>query len=407
MSSLATSLLLLVILVVVLVMIFNLRSSGPRLREDWWRIGRLPRRSPPGPAGQAVGAAGVSRRSPTGAPATNPDAATARGEPHLAADVPAGPSLAGEVQPKAPPARLAPSTSRVAAPAVRVPEAEPAAGATGEGVPEAHGDRASPEAFSSLLSAVCDCIVTLSLPTPWPGERLLPIAQRFRRAGGKPVAIEGRASGAAAQDWRALAAGVQYEALRVGILMANRHGPLNAMEYSEFVAGVQSLAETLSALADTPDMAEVLARARDLDASCAQLDAQVSVNVEGPDALGPAQLAGLGGALSIVERGSNRYARIGTQGEQLFSVALADVPDRLTFLLDVPRSPPASDGWAQMIAAARECAAQLGGRLVDDAGRPLAEASLEQIGRQLLQRYESLEALGLPAGSVLALKVFN
>jgi hypothetical protein len=49
----------------------------------------------------------------------------------------------------------------------------------------------------------------------------------------------------------------------------------------------------------------------------------------------------------------------------------------------------------------------VGGRLVDDGGRPLAESALAQIGRQLVQRYESLEAIGLPAGSALALRVFN
>jgi hypothetical protein len=154
-------------------------------------------------------------------------------------------------------------------------------------------------------------------------------------------------------------------------------------------------------------MAAVLARARDLDATCAQLDAQVGVNVEAPEALGPAQLAALAATMSVVERGSNRYARMGVQGDVVFSVALADVPNRLTFLLDVPRSAPASDAWRKMLEAANACAQRVGGRLVDDGGRPLLEPALAQIGRQLVQRYESLEAIGLPAGSALALRVFN
>ena len=208
-------------------------------------------------------------------------------------------------------------------------------------------------------------------------------------------------------EWGALEPARRYQALRVGILMANRHGALNAMEFSEFVAGVQAIAEPLAVLADTPDMAAVLARARDLDATCAQLDAQVGVNVEAPEALGPAQLAALAATMSVVERGSNRYARMGVQGDVVFSVALADVPNRLTFLLDVPRSAPASDAWRKMLEAANACAQRVGGRLVDDGGRPLLEPALAQIGRQLVQRYESLEAIGLPAGSALALRVFN
>ncbi len=82
-------------------------------------------------------------------------------------------------------------------------------------------------------------------------------------------------------------------------------------------------------------------------------------------------------------------------------------PNRLTFLLDVPRSAPASDAWRKMLEAANACAQRVGGRLVDDGGRPLLEPALAQIGRQLVQRYESLEAIGLPAGSALALRVFN
>lgn len=257
------------------------------------------------------------------------------------------------------------------------------------------------------LSEICDCIVEIPLASACAGERLASIAQRFRRAGSKPVTIEGLPVDVQPGGWEALSSARQYAALRAGILMANRHGPLNAMEFSEFVAGVQAIADSLAALADTPDMAAVLARARDLDATCAQLDAQVGVNVEAPEPLGPAQLAALAGALSVIERGSNRYARIGAQGDVVFSVALADVPDRLTFLLDVPRTMPDADAWGQMLEAANACARRVGGRLVDDGGRPLAESALAQIGRQLAQRYESLEAIGLPAGSALALRVFN
>jgi FtsZ-interacting cell division protein ZipA len=91
--------------------------------------------------------------------------------------------------------------------------------------------------------------------------------------------------------------------------------------------------------------------------------------------------------MSVDERGSNRYARMGVQGDVVFSVALADVPNRLTFLLDVPRSAPASDAWRKMLEAANACAQRVGGRLVDDGGRPLLEPALAQIGRQLVQRY--------------------
>lgn len=258
------------------------------------------------------------------------------------------------------------------------------------------------------ISEACDCIVELAPASACPGERLAMLAQRFRRAGSKPVALEARRAGAGSPDTpEAPAAGRSYDAIRIGILLANRHGPLNAMEFSEFVNGVQTLAEALSARPALPAMGSVLARARDLDSTCAQLDAQIGVNVEAPEAIEPAQLAALASPLSLVERGSHRYVRPGAHGEPLFSVGFADSPSRLTFLLDVPRVAASLGPFARMLEAADGCAQRLGAKLVDDGGRPLTQAALAQIARQLEQRYESLEAIGLPAGSTLALKVFN
>jgi len=430
MSSLGISLLLLVALAVAVALLYNLRQSRPRLR--WPSSLRLPAglRRPAG-AGVPDAAARRATQGAAGIGAGPAQSGSPRGEPRLATDAAedeafdaADDALASPFDVRADAAhdRASQGIAAARSPAKPAAAGEPAAretpgvaaGATrhDESVARvADIDEARTPApvgaAPRLLSEACDCIVEMSLPATLAGERLIALAQRFRRAGSKPVAIEGLPADAPDDAWGALAPTREYAALRVGILMANRHGPLNAMEYSEFVAGVQAIAESLSTLADTPDMAGVLARARDLDATCAQLDAQIGINVETPETLGPAQLAALAGTLGIAERGSNRYARLGAQGEVVFSVALADVPNRLTFLLDVPRSSPASDAWNRMREAASTCAQRVGGRLVDDGGRPLADASLAQIGRQLVQRYESLEAIGLPAGSPLALRVFN
>lgn len=466
MSSLGLSLLLLVALAVAVALVYNLRQARPRLR--WPGELRWPglRRGKPDKAGTAEARPTTRRMEPQPVRAAGGafgGAADQRGEPRLGAEVPDGQagvatsdahdwsagaerddapaspdsqagreatglpigapatsgSPAGGAHGIAPAVRAGSAARTVAQAAPEAPEAPVAAAAAGgagvAGVAGVDEDAAVPvvprapaaRVPAPPLSEICDCIVEMPLASACAGERLCAIAQRFRRAGGKPVTIEGLPVDAQPGDWEALSTARQYAALRAGILMANRHGPLNAMEFSEFVAGVQAIADSLAALADTPDMAAVLARARDLDATCAQLDAQVGVNVEAPEPLGPAQLAALAGALSVIERGSNRYARVGAQGDVVFSVALADVPNRLTFLLDVPRTMPDADAWGQMLEAANACARRVGGRLVDDGGRPLAESALAQIGRQLAQRYESLEAIGLPAGSALALRVFN
>jgi hypothetical protein len=284
------------------------------------------------------------------------------------------------------------------------------------------------QAPAARLDPRTDCIVEFVLDTPVAGERMLAIAQGVRRAGGKPVGVEGLAAtilpagapadGADVADpdpddpapgstWAPLSVGQRFERVRIGVLLANRHGPLNAMEYSEFVAGVQALADQLGLLGYTPDMNAVLQRARALDERFAALDAQVGINVQVDSPLGLPDLAGVAQACGCVERGNNRYALLAAGGEVLFSMSLSDLPDRLSLLLDVPRAPAAEQPWERMVESARRCAEALGGRLVDDQGRPLSDAALARIGGQLAERQRSLAEAGVEPGTPLALRVFN
>src|SRR5690606_10758538 len=121
------------------------------------------------------------------------------------------------------------------------------------------------------------------------------------------------------------------------------------------------------------DMAEVIARARDLDATCAQLDAQIGLNVDSPEPLGPPQLDALATRVGLVDRGGHRHARLGPNGELVFTMSLDDSPQRLGFLLDVPRTARSLDAWSAMVDCAREVAATLSGRVVDDNGRPISD----------------------------------
>lgn len=328
------------------------------------------------------------------------------------------------------PRRAAPAAQDAAAgraePSLSMDDA-PQPGGEGEPAFKAapHG---TPRDGVAVLDVYTDCIVELALPAPVGAERLAALANGLRRVGSKPVALEGLSVPAAdgrdafqaglgdvpgepslapEQQWRTPIAGGQYAAIRVGVLLANRHGPLNAMEFSEFVAGVHAMADHLSVLADTPDMTAILARARALDELCASLDAVVGIGVDAGEALGVEDLARLAAECGCVERGNNRHARLGANGEVLFSLALADAPNRLSLLLDVPRAPGDQSPWAEMLACAQLCTERLGGRLVDDAGRPLAAEHLTKIEQQIGQRLQALEDAGFVAGSPLAQRLFN
>ncbi|MBU6271022.1 MAG: hypothetical protein KGQ67_06945 [Betaproteobacteria bacterium] len=290
---------------------------------------------------------------------------------------------------------------------------DPAQAAPGE--PPRIEDAVGAAPVASLITGVClspltDCLVEFDLPEPVSAERLLSGPAALRRVGGKPVALEGCAASADEQPdavWEPLAPGQRLSRLRVGVLLANRNGALNAMEFSEFVAAVQALADRLGLLADIPDMTAVLQRARALDETCAALDAMVGVNVLAPQALGLADLARLAQEAGCVERGNNRHVCLGPAGEVLFSVSLGDAPDRISLLIDVPRAPLAAEPWARLLDCARHCALRLDGRLVDDQGRALTQAVLLRIGEQLAARQQALVDAGLSPGSPLALRVFN
>lgn len=284
---------------------------------------------------------------------------------------------------------------------------------------------------SPVLDPYTDCIVELELPSLVAGERLATLGNRLRRVGSKPVAFEaaveaqrepdiggttlrarlhGDDSGArdpAPPDWRAPQAGRHYRRIRVGALLANRGGPMNPMEFSEFIGGVQSIAEQLHVLADTPDMNAVLARARALDDLCASLDAQMGLGIETAEPVASSDLLVVAREAGCVERGDGRHARLGINGEAIFTLAVGDTPNRLSLVLDVPRVPPVPAPWPEMLACARLFAERLRGQIVDDFGRPLSDRHLEAIGQQVEQRQQALEDAGFTAGSALALRLFN
>jgi hypothetical protein len=254
------------------------------------------------------------------------------------------------------------------------------------------------------LNPVADCIVDLPLRDPLSGERILSLTGSIRRVGSKPIIFEGQND---LGEWEPIVAGEKFTSLRAGVLMANRHGALNAMEFSDFASYLQKLADHLEIHANVPDMQSALQQARRLDAQCADLDAQIGLNIIAAEALSTSDLSTLAGEFGLTERGNNRFSSMGEHQEALFSVTLGDAPNRLSLLLDVPRAPSAANPWARMLDCAQRCVARFGGRLVDDADKPLNKEALERIGSQLAQRYQSLSEANMVAGSPVALRLFN
>jgi FtsZ-interacting cell division protein ZipA len=262
-----------------------------------------------------------------------------------------------------------------------------------------------------------DCIVPIRLAAQMAGERVIPLAQRLRRAGSKPVYIEGKPEGG--DGWELLQNGVRYEELRAAAQLANRNGPLNELEFSEFVTGVQQFADALDAAPEFPDMMETVSMARELDSFAAQCDAQLSINVMSdgvPWSANYVQAVAAQDGL-LLSRDGTRFVKLVKQSP-VFMLQFGDtnfLRDDLTYkggqmitlILDVPVADEDILPFRLMCDYARSLAERIGGRVVDDQRRPLPDSVLQSIDKQLMTLYAKLEQAGIPAGSPATRRLFS
>jgi len=275
---------------------------------------------------------------------------------------------------------------------------------------------------AAVIDPLIDCIVPMHLERKASGDRILPLTGRLRRAGTKQVHIEGLR--VEANAWEPVTAGHQYEDLQVAVQLANRSGPLNALEFSEFVNAVEALAEALDASADLPDMTETVANARELDGFAAGADVQLGVNVisdGAPWSAAYVQTVATQDGL-VLSRDGTRFIRYepGADGVQkpLFTLQFGDTNflrddltlnagRQITLLLDVPQGAQTIKPFKTVCEYGYSLAQRMGAQLVDDNMRPLTEASFVAIFNQLEKLYEKLEARGMPAGSPVAQRLFS
>jgi FtsZ-interacting cell division protein ZipA len=263
-----------------------------------------------------------------------------------------------------------------------------------------------------------DCIVPIRLGAPVAGERVIPFAQRLRRAGSKPVHIEGKPEGG--DGWELLQSGVRYEELRAAAQLANRNGPLNELEFSEFVTGVQQFADALDAAPEFPDMMETVAMARELDGFAAQCDAQLSINVMSDGAPWSANYVQAVAAQDglLLSRDGTRFVKLDAKQSPVFMLQFGDTNflrddltykggELITLILDVPVADEDILPFRLMCDYAKSLAERIGGRVVDDQRRPLPESVLQSIDKQLMTLYAKLEQAGIPAGSPATRRLFS
>ena len=270
------------------------------------------------------------------------------------------------------------------------------------------------------LDALIDAIAPLALDGPITGELALQHLPSSRRAGTKPFYVEGLDTETG--EWDPIAAGRRYSELQAGVQLANRSGPLNAIEYSEFVQKLQAFADAVGATADVPDMLDVVARARELDTLSAPLDAQLSVTlrtngvawsvgfvqqVAGRLGLVPGVLPGRL-VLPSTEEGAPPMLVLAVDPQ----AALADDPQaavvrECTLTLDVPQTPASQEPFPAWHLTGRQLADDLDATATDDQGQAITLHAYDAIGKELDELYRRLEQLDLAAGTPAARRLFS
>ena len=287
-------------------------------------------------------------------------------------------------------------------------------------LPEPALEARVPKRPSAKLDALIDAIAPLTVEAPVAGELALLHLPTTRRAGSKPFLIEGL--NAETGEWEPAAPGQRYSEFQAGVQLANRTGALNEIEYSEFVQKVQAFAEAIGAMADFPDMLDVAARARELDAFAGDHDAQLAVHLQARAAawsVGYIQqhasrhgfVAGVvPGRLVLpsAEEGAPPVLTLTFDSQAAF----ADDPNKaavrdVMLSFDVPQTDPKAEPFAAWQASAQALSLGMDAAIVDDHGRPLSPEGFTAIGRELEQLYDKLSARDLAAGSAVTRRLFS
>ena len=273
---------------------------------------------------------------------------------------------------------------------------------------------------AARLDPLIDAIAMLTLDAPVTGDLALVHLPPSRRAGAKPFLIEGL--NAQTNEWELPAAGQRYSEFQAGVQMANRSGALNEIEYSEFVQKLQGFADGVGAMAELPDMLDVVARARELDSFASDHDAQLSLTLSANGAAWSLgflqQCAGRRGFVPGVLPGRLVMpgAHDGSPAVLVLAfdsqVALQDDPSAASvravqLSLDVPQTAESAEPFPAWHEAARLLAADMDASMIDDSGRPITLHAFAAIGQDLAKLYVALASRDLAAGSAAARRLFS
>ena len=278
----------------------------------------------------------------------------------------------------------------------------------------------SQQSKAPLQDALIDVLTLIEVDAPVSGDAALAAMPPTRRVGTKLFSIEGLHADSG--EWEQVRAGQRYSAFQAGLQLANRTGPMNEIEFSEYIVKTQAFADAVDGTPEFPEMLQEVARGRELDQFATQHDAQLSFTLRARD---------LPWSPGFVQQNAARLGFVAgvIPGRMVVSApevglppildlsydpqaALADDPTqaavrKVVLTLDVPQVDRHQDPFPRMCQVARELERAMDGAITDDDGRPLSDAALQAIARDLQSLYDTLDSRDLSAGSPQARRLFS
>jgi ZipA-like protein with FtsZ-binding domain len=275
----------------------------------------------------------------------------------------------------------------------------------------------APEEPKQTLSEFVDFIVPIETPEEVPGASMLDAAGAALEQCPRSVHLEGFDE--ARSSWELIDPDRSYSKMRAGLQLVDRRGAADEEELALFGAAIEGAAASLGVLATVPDPGPALARAKDLDRFCGEIDIRIAVHVVNDRIPFPgAQVSALATAVGFeLDEPEGKFRRRDDAGRVVCTLAnFEPIPFKIdslealsthavTLELDVPRAPRGA--FAQFRESAERLAKQLNARIVDDNREPVGSGAFDAIGAQLQAVHRSMEARGIAPGGALALRLFS
>lgn len=307
---------------------------------------------------------------------------------------------------------MASQTPRPAAavPAVAVPKAaDSAAPSTGAAV-------AMSFHIESGLDEAIEYVARLRFSQP-SQSAYAPLLDGLRRIGKGIRAMGKRPEG----GWEPVGGHARaYEALELGIQLADRGGALSQEQLDRFCTLLYDFAAAEGGAVSCPDKQAALQVGHDLDSFCMDVDVLIGLNVVSPDhqpfhgqdihrhAVEAGLVLKRDGVYYLQDDAGRALFSLVNQAEQPFREDGGDLLTHgVTLLFDVPRVKDGLAVFDRMTTLGLRLADALHGRLVDDNGRPVNQESLQKDRRRLGDYYGRMQSRGIPAGEDRALRLFS